>query len=198
MKKIIGEFKKFITRGNVVDLAVGVIIGGAFTAIVNGLTNFILKPLIDWIFAITIGKDGIAGAVTVLYPTYVLDANGNPTDVIDMAASIKIDWGSFITAVINFFIIAIVLFAIVKTLNTIKENSEKVAMTSKEKQRERKLVKLIKKNEKLKKKGLPEVAIPAELLPPVPEEEPEPEPEPIDPSVELLTEIRDLLKSKKQ
>ena len=197
MKKIIEEFKKFITRGNVVDLAVGVIIGGAFTAIVNGLTNFILKPLIDWIFAVTIGKDGIAGAVTVLYPTYVLDANGNPTDVIDMASSIKIDWGSFITAVINFFIIAIVLFAIVKTLNTIKENSEKVAMTSKEKQRERKLAKLIKKNEKLKKKGLPEVAIPAELLPPVPEEEPEPEPEPIDPSVELLTEIRDLLKSKK-
>ena len=195
MKKIIEEFKKFITRGNVVDLAVGVIIGGAFTAIVNGLTNFILKPLIDWIFAVTIGKDGIAGAVTVLYPTYVLDANGNPTDVIDMASSIKIDWGSFITAVINFFIIAIVLFAIVKTLNTIKENSEKVAMTSKEKQRERKLAKLIKKNEKLKKKGLPEVAIPAELLPPVPEEEPEPEP--IDPSVELLTEIRDLLKSKK-
>ena len=56
IKKFFGEFKKFITRGNVLDMAVGVIVGGAFTAIVNGLSNFILKPLINWLIAGLIGK----------------------------------------------------------------------------------------------------------------------------------------------
>lgn len=197
MKKIFAEFKKFITRGNVVDLAVGVIIGGAFTGIVNGLSNYILKPLINWVLALCIGKDGLSGAITMLSPAYLTDASGNLTTEYDLANSIYIDWGSFISAIINFFIIAVVLFAIVKTLNTVKETSEKATLTAQERTRERKLAKLIKKNEKLKKKGKPEIAIPAELLPPVPEEEPEPEPEPVDPTVELLTEIRDLLKTKK-
>lgn len=197
MKKIFGEFKKFITRGNVVDLAVGVIIGGAFTGIVNGLSNYILKPIINWVIALILGKDGLSGAITMLSPAYLTDANGALTKEYDLANSIYIDWGSFISAIINFFIIAIVLFAIVKTLNNLKENSEKVAAASITKTRERKLAKLIKKNEKLKKKGKKELPIPADLLPPVPEEEPEPEPEPVDPTVELLTEIRDLLKKQK-
>ena len=51
MKKFFGEFKKFITRGNILDLAVGVIVGGAFTAIVTSLTNNIIRPLINWIIA---------------------------------------------------------------------------------------------------------------------------------------------------
>ena len=50
-KRFFGEFKKFITRGNVLDMAVGVIVGGAFTAIINALSNNILKPLIDWLLA---------------------------------------------------------------------------------------------------------------------------------------------------
>ena len=195
MKKIFAEFKKFITRGNVVDLAVGVIIGGAFTGIVNGLSNYILKPLINWVLALCIGKDGLSGAITMLSPAYLTDGSGNLSTEYDLANSIYIDWGSFISAIINFFIIAVVLFAIVKTLNTVKETSEKATLTAQERTRERKLAKLIKKNEKLKKKGKPEIAIPAELLPPVPEEEPEPDP--VDPTVELLTEIRDLLKTKK-
>ena len=49
IKNFFGEFKKFITRGNVLDMAVGVIVGGAFTAIVNGLSNFILKPIINYL-----------------------------------------------------------------------------------------------------------------------------------------------------
>ena len=49
MRNFFKEFKNFITRGNVVDMAVGVIVGGAFTAIVNGLSNFILKPVINWL-----------------------------------------------------------------------------------------------------------------------------------------------------
>ena len=149
MKKIFAEFKKFITRGNVVDLAVGVIIGGAFTGIVNGLSNYILKPLINWVLALCIGKDGLSGAITMLSPAYLTDGSGNLSTEYDLAKSIYIDWGSFISAIINFFIIAVVLFAIVKTLNTVKETSEKATLTAQERTRERKLAKLIKKNEQV-------------------------------------------------
>lgn len=124
MKKFFEEFKKFITRGNVVDMAVGVIVGGAFTGIVNGLSNYVLKPIINWILALMIGKDGLSGAITMLSPGYVLDENGVATEVIDLASSIYIDWGSFISAIINFFIIAFVLFAIVKVINGLREGGE--------------------------------------------------------------------------
>ena len=197
MKKFFQEFKTFITRGNVVDLAVGVIIGGAFTAIVNGLSNYILKPIINWVLALALGKDGFEGAITMLSPAYQVAEDGTVTEVVDLANSIYIDWGSFVSAILNFFIVAIVLFIIVKFINGVRENSEKLATTSRERQREKKLAKLLKKNAKRKAKGKPELPIPAELLPVVPEPEAEPEPEPVDPQVELLIEIRDLLKEKK-
>jgi large conductance mechanosensitive channel len=201
MKKFFGEFKKFITRGNVLDMAVGVIVGGAFTAIVNGLSNFILRPIINWILALVIGKEGFAGAITMLSPAYIIDpATGLPTTEYDLANSIYIDWGSFISAVINFLLIAFVLFMIVKTINKVNELSTEAAHMAQEKSRAAKYKKLLKKNEKRLKKGKPALEIPAELLPPQPVvEEPVEEviPEP-DPKEVLLTEIRDLLKEKKK
>ena len=141
MKKIIGEFKTFITRGNVVDMAVGVIIGGAFTGVVNGLSNYILKPIINWILALIIGKDGLSGAITPLSMEYkwveklgedgqaLLDADGNVImeQVYDLANSIYIDWGAFISAIINFILIAVVLFVIVKIINSVREGHDKMA-----------------------------------------------------------------------
>ena len=62
------EFKKFITRGNVLDMSVGVIVGSAFTGIVNGLSNFILKPLINFLLAIILGKDALSELYTMLKP----------------------------------------------------------------------------------------------------------------------------------
>ena len=124
MKKFFEEFKKFITRGNVLDMAVGVIVGGAFTAIVNGLSNFVLKPLINWFLALILGKDALSELFTFLRTAYVLDEAGNATDVIDLANSIYIDWGSLINAIINFIITAFVLFVIVKTMNKIKEENQ--------------------------------------------------------------------------
>ncbi|MBO5286941.1 MAG: large conductance mechanosensitive channel protein MscL [Clostridia bacterium] len=128
MKKFFEEFKKFITRGNVLDMAVGVIVGGAFTGIVNGLSNFVLKPIINWLLALILGKEGLSGAITPLSMAYmpqdILDAEGNVIGselVYDLANSIYIDWGSFISAIINFFIIAFVLFSIVKVINSVKD-----------------------------------------------------------------------------
>lgn len=135
MKKIIGEFKTFITRGNVVDMAVGVIVGGAFTGVVNGLSNYILKPIINWLLALVLGDNGLESAITILSAATkteeVLDATTGAVigtkEVIDLANSIYIDWGAFISAIINFILIAVVLFTIVKIINTVRENHEKMA-----------------------------------------------------------------------
>lgn len=124
MKKFFGEFKKFITRGNVIDLAVGVIIGGAFTAIVNGISNNVLKPLINFVILKIMGGEGFKDAVTMLEPAYTTDETG--AQVIDLANSIYIDWGALIITIINFFVTALVLFLIIRTINKMKEESADV------------------------------------------------------------------------
>lgn len=129
MKNFIAEFKKFITRGNVVDMAVGVIVGGAFTAIVNGLSNFILKPLVNYALALIIGKDTLSEIVTMLLPAYTTDEAG--AQVLDLANSIYIDWGSFINAILNFFIIAFVLFCIVRVINRVRDNQKDLVSKAK-------------------------------------------------------------------
>ena len=126
MKKFFQEFKKFITRGNVVDMAVGVIVGSSFTAIVNGLSNYVLKPIINYLLAIILGKDALSDVFTFLKKVWVMDENGVATSEVDLANSIYIDWGAFINAVINFFLVALVLFTIVKVINHAREHSKKL------------------------------------------------------------------------
>ena len=140
MKKFFEEFKKFITRGNVLDMAVGVIVGGAFTAIVNGISNFILKPIINWVIALVLGGEGLTGAITFLSKGYTADGS------IDLANSIYIDWGAFISAIINFLLIALVLFTIVKIMNRIKENNEEIKEKIKKKKISKELKKELKAN----------------------------------------------------
>jgi len=113
------DFKTFITRGNVIDMAVGVIVGGAFTAIVNSLSNNILRPVINWILALVLGKDSLSEVFTFLQVAYKTDDTG--AQVIDLAESIYIDWGAFINAIINFLIIAFVLFCIVRVINNVHD-----------------------------------------------------------------------------
>ena len=134
MKNYVGEFKKFINRGNVVDMSVGVIVGSAFTAIVTAMSNNILKPIVNFCLATLFDADSLHEIYTYLKPVYadVLDEAGNVIgQEIDLAQSIYIDWGAFINAVINFFLIALVLFTIVKVINKVrteqKEFAEKVA-----------------------------------------------------------------------
>ena len=113
--KFFAEFKKFITRGNIVDMAVGVIVGSSFTAIVNALSNNILKPIINKILAVIVGKDSLSEIYTYLQVAY--DEEG----VIDLAESIYIDWGAFINAIINFLLIAFTLFMIVRIINGVRK-----------------------------------------------------------------------------
>lgn len=94
MKKFIKEFKEFISKGNVMDLAVGVIIGGAFSAIVTSLTDNIINPLIN-----CVGGAEIQGKIELF-------GTGN-----------FIDYGAFLSAVINFLIMALIIFCMVKVVN---------------------------------------------------------------------------------
>ncbi len=116
------DFKKFIMRGNVIDMAVGVIVGGAFTAVVNSMSNNILRPIINWILTLILGKDSLSEVYTFLQTAYKTDESG--AQVVDLAESIYIDWGALINAVINFLVIAFVLFTIVRMINNLRGLNE--------------------------------------------------------------------------
>ncbi len=135
MKKFFKEFKEFISRGNILDLAVGVIIGGAFSAIVTALTNKIIMPLVNWALAAITGGRGFEGAYTILGQPVYLESGA-----IDWTNTIYIDWGAFITAILNFLIIAMVLFLILKAVMSARgfSNKFKEGLPTKE---ERKILK---------------------------------------------------------
>ncbi len=105
MKGFVEEFKKFIMRGNVMDMAVGVIVGGAFTSIVTSLNTDILTPIL-----------GLFGGIDFSHLSLTL-GSGETAPVLA--------YGNFITAVINFLITALVIFCIIKLLNTVNEKFAK-------------------------------------------------------------------------
>ena len=109
IKQFFKDFKKFISRGNVVDMAIGVIVASAFTAIVTALTNKIIMPCINWL--LSLGGAGLDSAYTFLKTAYLEDGV-----TIDLANSIYIDWGAFITAILNFILIALVLFTVLRIM----------------------------------------------------------------------------------
>ena len=115
-----GEFKAFIARGNVLDLAVGVIIGAAFGKIVTSLTDDILMPLIG---AATGGLDFSNKFVLLSLPD---GYTGSPTDyaALKKAGAVMLGYGSFITAIINFLIMAFVIFLIVRQANKMMAQPE--------------------------------------------------------------------------
>ena len=115
MKNFVEEFKKFIARGNVMDMAVGVIIGGAFTAIVNSLVNDVMMPVLSL----------ITGGLDFSKLCIVLgEGEGAAT----------LNYGAFIAAIINFLLIALVIFMLIKTINkfTKKEEEDPAPVTTKE------------------------------------------------------------------
>ena len=114
MKKFFNEFKEFISRGNVLNLAVGVIIGAAFQSIVKSLTDDIISPVIGLLVK-TDFKD-----LSIVVKEAILDEAGEI-----LTPEVAIRYGAFITAIINFFIMAFVVFLIVKFVNKIMELGKK-------------------------------------------------------------------------
>ena len=118
MKGFMNEFKKFIMRGNVIDLAVGVIIGGAFQAIVNSLVNDFVSPILS------LFTKGINFADKFLVLA-VTDEVFATAEAAKEAGYATLNYGAFITAVINFLIMAFVIFLLVKGINKLSEIGKK-------------------------------------------------------------------------
>ncbi len=114
MKKFFNEFKEFAMRGNVVDMAVGVIVGAAFKAIVDSLVNDLLSPLLG-----TFLKMDFSDLALTLVPAVTDEAGAIVTE------AVMFRYGAFITAVINFVIMAFVIFLLVKALNTLSNIGKK-------------------------------------------------------------------------
>lgn len=120
--KFVDEFKEFIARGNVMDMAVGIVVGGAFTSIVKSLVDDIINPFIAYVISLI--STGIKSASS---------AAGADTaaisDAMDMSkwtiGSTGINIGNFIAAIINFLILAFIIFCAVKGLNKLHERLEK-------------------------------------------------------------------------
>ncbi len=185
MKKFFSEFKAFITKGNILDMAVGVIIGGAFNTIVTTLNKQVLMPVVNWALSYIGGGNGL---FTIMPNSQVIDTTGMSEEAMaDAIAGAQlgpdglyykvlnyIDWSAFFESIINFIFIALTLFIIVKVASfTAKKRAQFEARVAEEKA-------------KKEAANAPEPE-------PEPELEPEPEPQP-DPVVLLLTEIRDSLK----
>ena len=112
MKKFFNEFKEFAMRGNIMDMAVGIIVGAAFTAIVTSLVNDIISPIIG------------------------IFATEDFSDLVWTVAAVDIKYGAFIMAIINFLLVAFALFLVIKAMNKAasltKEPEEEAAPTTKE------------------------------------------------------------------
>ena len=120
-KGFVKEFKEFIARGNIVDMAVGVVVGGAFTAIVNTLVSAVLTPLINYVIYLICG--GNTEAFTGLDITLIPATINTETGAIETEATV-LSFSSLITAIINFLLIALTLFCIVRVINRVREEAD--------------------------------------------------------------------------
>jgi large conductance mechanosensitive channel len=117
------EFKEFISRGNVVDLAVGVIIGGAFGAIVSSLVKDVVMPPISYVMS---GVD-VSSWKSTIAPA-VMGADPKTHALIELKPAVYLTYGNFLQATLNFLIVALVIFLVVKAINSLKrKEAEKPA-----------------------------------------------------------------------
>ena len=110
MKKFFEEFKTFITKGNVLDMAVGVIVGGAFGAITSSLVGNVITPLLAWLFKAP--------------NTDALNITLRAADEAAGTEAVVLGLGTFVGAIINFLVIALVLFSVIKAFNKARELAE--------------------------------------------------------------------------
>ena len=115
MKKFFGEFKEFIKRGNVMDMAVGVVIGAAFSAIVTSIVNDIIMPLVS------LATGGID------FTNWFIALDGNKYETLEAAqtaGAATLNYGNLISVIINFIIVALCIFFVVKAMNKFKKKEE--------------------------------------------------------------------------
>ena len=197
MKKLIEEFKKFIKRGNVVDMAVGVAVATAFTKIVNAFTAGFISPVI----ALITGNTDLANMKTVLIAE-IKDAAGEVTQ-----PEVAILWGTFIQTVLDFFIIALVMFVVLKVVTALNARAERIAQRLRESiAPEQAAAQCAAAEEEARKKAEAEARAAEEALIKVKAEEEKAqleeakrraEDERLRQQMEILSDIRELLREKK-
>ena len=116
MKKFCQDFKKFIARGNVIDMAIGVAVASAFTAIVTAFTKGFISPLL----ALITGNTSL-DTMTIVVKEAILDAEG-----VVLTPAVEILWGSFVQRIIDFLIIAFVLFLVMRIVSAVMARSAKI------------------------------------------------------------------------
>lgn len=171
------DFKAFISRGNIVDLAVAVVVGAAFTAIVNSLVNDIIKPCIALLV-----NGNLSDLAVVLRPE-VLGEDG----VTVVTQAITLNYGNLIMAILTFLIDAFVIFTAIRIVRNARKKLQEGAALLRDK---------LDGDEEVETK-VEETVVVEETPAPAPEPAPTPAPAQDDQTVELLKEIRDLLKSEK-
>jgi large conductance mechanosensitive channel len=117
------EFKEFIARGNVLDLAVAVIIGAAFGAIVTSLTGDVIMPVIGWLF----GGADLSGHFILLSLPPNFEGSTSDYAALKEAGAAMIGYGAFLTALLNFVILAFVIFLLVRAANRLMAKKDEVA-----------------------------------------------------------------------
>ena len=143
MKKFFGEFKEFIKRGNVMDMAVGVVIGAAFSAIVTSIVNDIIMPLVS------LATGGID------FTNWFIALDGNKYETLEAAqtaGAATLNYGNLISVIINFIIVALCIFFVVKAMNKFKKKEEPKKEEKPEKPADIKLLEEIRDLLKKKKK----------------------------------------------
>ncbi|MBL0181400.1 MAG: large conductance mechanosensitive channel protein MscL [Chitinophagaceae bacterium] len=113
------EFKDFAMKGNLVDIAVAFVMGGAFGKVVTSFTEGIVAPLIGMIGGADLSKNVFVLKKAI---TEVKDASG--AVITEGAAEVALKWGDFVTAIINFIIVAFVMFLVIKAINSMKKKQE--------------------------------------------------------------------------
>ena len=118
---LISEFKTFIARGNVIDLAVGVIIGGAFATITKSLTDDLIMPVVGYVFG---GTD--FSRYFIRLGDIPAGFKGNPESYADLkgAGVAMLGWGEFLTVFVNFLILAFIIFLLVRAVNKLMPKPE--------------------------------------------------------------------------
>jgi large conductance mechanosensitive channel len=131
---ILKEFKTFITRGNVIDMATGVIVAGAFTKIITALTNNVFLPVVNYLVSLaTNGKQVLLITILNKQP-YFLESVNDAGEIVKTVnpECIFIDWGIVLEAVVNFILIAAIIFTIVKVINHTRAKIDAIKAKAKE------------------------------------------------------------------
>lgn len=131
---ILKEFKTFITRGNVIDMATGVIVASAFTKIITALTNNVFLPVVNYLVSLATNGEQVLLISVLNQQPYFLESVNDAGEIVKTVnpECIFIDWGVVLEAIVNFILIAAIIFTIVKIINSTRAKLDAIKAKARE------------------------------------------------------------------